>query len=370
MAENDVKYMKIALELAKKGAGYTSPNPLVGAVVVKEDQIVGKGFHKYYGGPHAEVYALKDAGPAAKGATVYVNLEPCSHYGKTPPCSREIIKAGVKRVVIAMEDPNPLVSGRGSEQLRQAGVEVESGILKQEARKLNEVFIKYITTDYPFVFLKTAQTLDGYLATSAGNSQWITNKRAREEGHRLRHRSDAILVGIETVLADNPRLTARLPGKEGREGKDPVRIILDSQLRIPEDVNVIKHNSPAATYIVCGKEVNHEKKKVLSDKNGVELIELPLTARGRIPLRILLKELHQREFSSLLVEGGGRINYSFLREGLIDRVYAFIAPRLLGGSDGIAVFRGEGPTEMAKAENLKEVEYKILADNIMISGRF
>lgn len=357
--------MKKALDLAKKGMGYTSPNPLVGAVLVKDGKVIGKGYHRFYGGPHAEVYAIEDAGTEARGATLYVNLEPCSHYGKTPPCALKIIEAGIKRVVVAMEDPNPLVSGKGIKLLKEAGIEVEVGLMEGEARRLNEIFLKYISTDLPFVIIKIAQTLDGYLATGTGDAKWITNREARLYGHKLRHQVDAILVGIGTVLADNPSLTTRLPAGGGRDG---IRIVLDSKLRIPPEARIINQDSPAKTIIACGQEVDQNKMLRLQDKKGVEILPLPLNREGRIPLRELLSRFHSDGISSILVEGGSRVNYSFLKSGLVDRVYTFIAPKILGGSDGIPVFTGEGPAKMDGLKRLKNVRCQNLGDNLLIIG--
>ncbi len=355
--------MQKALDLAQKGKGTTSPNPMVGAVVVKNDVIIGQGYHQYYGGPHAEVYALEEAGQEAKDAVLYVNLEPCSHYGKTPPCSRKIIKAGISRVVIAMEDPNPQVSGRGISQLKEAGIEVKVGVLEKKAKKLNEAFIKYITDELPFVYLKTAQTLDGYLATKTGSSKWITNKKARLYGHRLRHKVDAILVGVNTIIADDPRLTARLP--EGNS-IDPLRVILDSRLRIPLDSYVLNHDSSKKTIVVSGTEVNSEKLDKVKGKNNVVAWTFPLDSD--IPIKNLLEKLYEYNISSLLVEGGGRVNYSFLQEGFVDKYFCFIAPHLLGGDDGIATFRGDGPDLMKDSRKLKNTEIQFLDDNLLVIG--
>ena len=363
----DEYYMRKALELAKRGEGYTSPNPMVGAVIVKNGEIISSGYHKYFGGPHAEINALKDAGRQAEGATIYVNLEPCSHYGKTPPCSLALIKAGIKKAVIAMEDPNPLVAGRGIKQLKKAGIEIKSGVLGKEARDLNEVFIKYISSDYPFIYLKMAQTLDGFLASKNGDSKWISNKKARLYTHKLRHKVDAILVGINTLINDNPRLTTRLTDGTG---KDSLRIVLDTKLKIPLHARIINQQSSADTLIVTAKDINKEKKERLINKQGVEILSLDLEENNEIPLKVLLKILHERNISSILVEGGGKINYSFLNNNLIDKLYAFIVPKILGGRDGISVFNGIGPESIKKAINLQEVEYKILDDNIVLIAKY
>ena len=365
--KNDNYYMKKAIELAEKGEGYTSPNPLVGAVVVKNNNIVGEGYHQYPGGPHAEVYALEKAGEKAKGGTLYVNLEPCSHYGKTPPCSLKVIKSGIKRVVIGIEDPNPVVSGRGIEQLRNNGIDVKVGVMEEEARRLNEIFIKYITTNYPFVLLKTAQTMDGYIATKTGDSKWITNEKSRTKGHHLRHKVDAILVGSGTVLSDNPRLTTRL---SHGNGKDSIRVVLDSKLEIPLDAKILNVDSDAKTIIATGNQVCNKKTKEYSRKDNVEVLNLQVEEDNNILIDKLLTKLHDREITSVLIEGGGRVNYSFVQSGFVDKIYSFIAPRLLQGNDGISVFNGPGPDNMKNVKNLKNIKYKTLGDNLMVIGEY
>ncbi|ACL69755.1 bifunctional diaminohydroxyphosphoribosylaminopyrimidine deaminase/5-amino-6-(5-phosphoribosylamino)uracil reductase RibD [Halothermothrix orenii] len=363
--DKDIYYMEKALTLARKGVGYTSPNPMVGAVVVRDDKIVGEGHHRYYGGPHAEVYALEEAGEKAFGSTLYVNLEPCSHYGKTPPCVFKIIESGVKRVVISMVDPNPRVSGKGIEMLKKAGIEVTVGVLEEKARNLNEVFIKNITNRMPFVYLKMAQTLDGYLATSSGDSRWVTGKKARQYVHRLRHRVDAILVGIGTVLKDDPRLTTRL--SDGK-GKDSIKIVLDSKLKIPLTANILNQENDAPVIIVCGHRVDSHKKKSLKQLKSVEVLSLDLNEYGQIPIKELLINLNKKGISSLLVEGGGRVNYSFLKEGFVDKMLFFIAPKLLGGSDGVSVFDGKGAEVMAKVKKLKKYKIEEIGEDILITG--
>lgn len=363
--KKDEMYMKKALKIAKKGEGFTSPNPMVGAIVVKDDEIVGKGYHQYYGGSHAEVYALDEAGEMARGSTIYVTLEPCSHYGKTPPCSLKIINSGVKRVVAAMKDPNPEVSGKGFEMMREEGIEVKVGLLENEAKKLNEIFLKYISSDYPFIILKSAQTIDGYLATSTGNSKWVTGEKARLYGHQLRHKVDGILVGINTVLSDDPSLTAR---PENIAGKDPLRIILDSKLKTPEDAKIITQDSEAKTLIVHGKQATDNKKKFFETKENVELLYLKVKENGTIPLKRLLKKLHKRKISSILIEGGGKVNYSFLKEKLVNKFYNFIAPKYFGGNDGITVFDGDGPLKMEDAIKIKDYEMEKIGNDFLIKG--
>ncbi|MFO7814555.1 MAG: bifunctional diaminohydroxyphosphoribosylaminopyrimidine deaminase/5-amino-6-(5-phosphoribosylamino)uracil reductase RibD [Halanaerobiales bacterium] len=363
--KNDEYYMKKALKLAAEGEGYTSPNPLVGALVVKNDEIVGRGYHKKAGEPHAEVHALNQAGEKAAGATLYVNLEPCCHLGKTPACSLKIINSKISRLVVAMEDPNPLVAGKGIKDLKEAGIMIKTGVLEQEAKELNEIFIKHITEQEPFVYLKTGQTLDGYLATRTGDSSWITNEKARKYGHQLRHKVDGILVGVGTVISDNPRLTTRL---EDKDGKDPIRIVLDSNLRTPIDANIINKNSESPTFIVTTGNYNKEKYIKLNQLDNLDIIVLPKDTNGRIELKRLLDELYKKEITSILIEGGGKVNHSFLKKGLIDKVYCFIAPKILGGNDGISSFNGPGVEKMNNAYELENIEYEFLEGNILWKG--
>jgi diaminohydroxyphosphoribosylaminopyrimidine deaminase/5-amino-6-(5-phosphoribosylamino)uracil reductase len=364
---DDKYYMRKALELARKGEGYTSPNPLVGAIVVKDGTIIGQGYHQYAGGLHAEVYALDEAGEKAEGATIYVNLEPCSHYGKTPPCSLRVIESGIDRAVIGMKDPNPKVSGSGIEQLKKKGIKVKIGVLEEEAKQLNEVFIKYICSNHPFIYSKTAQTLDGFIATKTGNSKWITNDQARRRGHMLRHRVDAILVGSGTVLSDDPKLTTRLTYEDG---SDSTRIVLDTKLRVPLDAKVFDPNLDTKTLVITDKKIDKEKLRSYSDKENIEIIALPLDNNNRITLTDLLPILHQREIASILIEGGGTINHSFLQAGLVDKVYTFIAPRILGGNDGISAYNGKGPSTMKGVQELHDIKYDILGDNILVTGYY
>ncbi|MCF8000856.1 MAG: bifunctional diaminohydroxyphosphoribosylaminopyrimidine deaminase/5-amino-6-(5-phosphoribosylamino)uracil reductase RibD [Halanaerobiales bacterium] len=362
---DDEYYMKKTLKLAAQGEGYTSPNPLVGAVVVKDDEIVGKGYHKKAGEPHAEVHALNQAGEKAEGATLYVNLEPCCHLGKTPACSLKIINSKISRLVVAMEDPNPVVAGKGIKDLAEAGIEIKTGVLEQEAKELNEIFIKYMTEEEPFVYLKTGQTLDGYLATRTGDSRWVTNEAARKYGHQLRHKVDGILVGVGTVISDNPRLTTRL---EEKEGKDPIRIVLDSKLRTPVEANIINEESESPTFIITTEEYDRDKYAKLDKINNLNILVLPKDENGKIELHQLLKKLYQKEITSVLIEGGGKVNHSFLKSGLIDKVYCFIAPKLLGGNDGIASFNGSGVEKMNNAYELQNIEYEMLDGNLLCKG--
>jgi diaminohydroxyphosphoribosylaminopyrimidine deaminase/5-amino-6-(5-phosphoribosylamino)uracil reductase len=356
----DREYMELALTIARSTRGRTWPNPMVGAVVVNDGNIVGMGAHLRAGTPHAEVHALEMAGEAARGGTLYVTLEPCSHYGRTPPCADRVIESGVKRVVIAMLDPNPRVSGRGVERLRNAGIEIEVGLCEEEARQMNEVFVHYITTRRPFVIMKTAMTLDGKIATASGDSRWVTGDLARLEVHRLRDRVDAILVGIGTVLADDPELTTRLP--EG--GKNPLRVIVDTSLRIPDEARVLDTKT-ARTVIACGEDADDSRERMLREK-GVEIIRMPVVD-GKVNLKALMEELGRREIASILVEGGAEINGSLLSAGLIDQVMTFIAPKLIGGT-GPTPIGGKGFSRMQDALELERVRVKRFGEDVAVIG--
>ncbi|MDK2888394.1 MAG: diaminohydroxyphosphoribosylaminopyrimidine deaminase [Thermoanaerobacter sp.] len=355
--------MRMALDLAKKAMGRTSPNPMVGAVLVKDGQVVGRGYHARAGTPHAEIHALREAGERAEGATLYVTLEPCCHQGRTGPCTEAILAAGVKRVVTAMVDPNPLVAGRGVERLRQAGVEVTVGVLEEEARRLNEVFVKYITTRSPFVVLKAAMSLDGKIATRTGESRWITGSQARLAVHYLRDRYDAILVGINTVLKDNPSLTTRLPDREGR---DPVRVIVDSLARTPPGARVITQESPAPTIVAVTEKAPEENRRRLEDA-GARVLVVPGPGPG-VDLVALMKELARREITSVLVEGGSRIHASFLESRLVDKVIWFIAPLIIGGSSAPGPVGGEGPARLSEAVRLREVLITRYGEDFCVEG--
>ncbi|MHB1125987.1 MAG: bifunctional diaminohydroxyphosphoribosylaminopyrimidine deaminase/5-amino-6-(5-phosphoribosylamino)uracil reductase RibD [Bacillota bacterium] len=360
----DKHYMRRALGLAKRAEGRTSPNPMVGAVIVKDGRIIGKGYHHRAGTPHAEVHALKQAGPAARGATLYVNLEPCSHYGRTPPCAQAVLEAGISRVVAAINDPNPLVAGKGLKLLQDSGISVQVGILEEEARQLNEVFIKHITTGMPFITLKAAMTLDGKIATRTGESRWISGEASRLYVHRLRDRYDAVLVGIGTVLADNPMLTTRLP--EGK-GRDPVRVIVDSHLRIPLEAQVVVlQESPAHTIIATLAEQDLQKVAAL-EARGVRVLEID-ELEGRVDMGKLMATLGRQGITSVLVEGGAEINASVLRQGIVDKVYFFVAPMLLGGSAAPGPIGGPGADKVAEALRLSKVSCRNSGGDMLISG--
>ncbi len=355
----DEIFMREALRIARHAEGRTSPNPLVGAVIVRDGKIIAEGWHRQAGTPHAEIHALNMAGELAHGATLYVTLEPCSHFGRTPPCARAIVDAGIKRVVAAMSDPNPLVAGRGFEILRSAGIEVEVGILEDEACRLNEIFLKWVTKKLPFVTLKFACSLDGKIATSTGESQWISCEASRKFSHRLRDINDAILIGVGTVLADNPSLTTRL-----FDGKNPVRIIVDSNARTPLDSNVVTDKS-ARTIIATTENAPTEKISAFKAR-GVEII----TAGDgqRVDLKILMNELAAREITSVLVEGGGQIHFSMLEAGLVDKILAFVAPKIIGGSNALTAVEGAGFEKISDAVTLKNFTAQKLGDDFLLSG--
>lgn len=319
---DDLKFMKRALELALLRKGLTHPNPTVGCVIVKDGEVVAEGYHERAGMPHAEVVALEKAGQKAIGATMYVTLEPCTHFGRTPPCTDAIIRAGLKRVVVATLDPNPLVSGKGVERLRRAGIEVDVGVLEEEARRLNEDFFTYITQKRPYITLKWAQSIDGSLATRTGDSKWITSEESRQFAHRLRAEATAVLVGIGTVLKDNPQLTVRAFHWE----RQPVRVVLDPHLRIPEDSQLL--NTQEAPTIIFTASEKKEKIKELEGR-GVRVLFAPLK-EGGLDLKEVLRELYFLEVMHLLVEGGPLTLTSFLKEGLFDRLWVFVGPLLVG----------------------------------------
>lgn len=358
----DEYYMQMALDLAASAKGKTNPNPLVGAIIVKDGLIAGTGLHRKAGEPHAEVHAFRMAGDYAKGATLYVTLEPCSHYGKTPPCANLVKESGVSRVVVAMQDPNPKVAGKGIQLIRAAGIEVEVGVLEDKAKRLNERFIHNMLTNRPFVISKFAMTLDGKIATHTGHSKWITSEQSRQTVHQLRNEVDAILVGIGTVLADNPSLTTRLP--QGG-GKNPIRIILDSELRTPLDSNVV--NMDEANTIIVTKESADEGKIEAMREKGVDVILVPKLETG-LDLNRMLHALYQKGVTDLLVEGGGEINASFLRGGFIDKYFIYVAPKLLGGRNSITPFTGYDVDQMDEARNVVFEKVEKIGDDLCITA--
>lgn len=358
--EIDARYMRLALRLALKGAGRTSPNPMVGAVLVREGRVIATGYHRRPGGDHAEIVALKHAGKKARRATLYLNLEPCDHQGRTPPCTLSLIRSGIKRVVAGMVDPNPLVSGRGIRRLRQAGVQVQVGLLEAECRRLNEAFIKYVTRKIPFVILKLAASLDGRIATSTGDSRWITGIAARSYVHRLRNQVDAILVGVGTVVADNPRLTCRLPG-----GRDPWRVILDGHLRIPLTARLLHQREPEKTIIVTGPRVAKKKVKTI-EAYGAKVWSFPLV-RGRIPFAPILWGLGGVGLLSVMIEGGVVTATAALQERVVDKVLLFYAPKIIGG-EGKTMIEDLGIKRLSQSRRIRKVEVKRFGEDFLVSG--
>ncbi len=364
MKEIDVKFMKLAIKEARKGLGRTSPNPAVGAVIVKEGRVVASGYHRAAGMPHAEVEAFEKIGNRAPGGTLYVTLEPCNHFGKTPPCTELVLKSGVKRVVVGMRDPNPLVTGGGCEYLEKNGLEVVTGILEDECIRLNEAFIKFISTGRPFVIAKSAITLDGWTATSAQHSQWITNEKSRGFVHRLRDRVDAVMMGVGTVLVDNPAMTARFKVKQG---KDPIRIVVDTNFRTPPDAKVMKNESAAPTIIATSIDGNRFYLGCGPHPKGVEALVCP-TLAGKIDLAALMEKLGKMSITSVLLEGGSMILGTMLRAQLIDKFYVFIAPKILGGGDGIPMAAGRGPKTMEESLKLQNIKVRRFGDDVLIRG--
>ena len=362
---DDEYFMNLALDLASKGQGKTSPNPMVGAVIVKGGNIVGKGYHSSAGKAHAEVNAIDDAGIRTENATLYVTLEPCNHHGRTPPCTEKILKAGIKRLVVAMEDPNPDVKGGGMAYLASRGITVVSGVLRAKAERQNEVFVKFVKKKEPFVILKCAATLDGQIATRTGDSKWVSGEASRRFVHRLRHRVDAILVGIGTVRKDNPSLTTRL---RNGGGQNPIRIILDTNLTISEEAAVVQSTSVAETWIISGKHpAGSMAKRDRLERAGVRLMEAPVS-HGRIDLSRLTPLLGKHHITSLLIEGGGNIMASAVSAGIVDKIMFFYAPKLLGGNDGVAICRGRGPERMKAAWPVTGITVRRFDDDIMIEG--
>ncbi len=363
MKRDSEKYMERALELSEGGRGYVSPNPLVGAVIVKDGAVIGEGFHRRFGGPHAEVEAFGSASVDVRGATMYVTLEPCRHHGKTPPCTRAIIEAGVARVVMAMEDPHPLVAGKGRAELEGAGIAVESGVLEDRARKLNESFVKHATTGLPFFIAKAAMTLDGKIATCTGDSRWITGEEARGHVHWLRAGVDAVMVGSGTVEADDPLLTTRDASGNGR---DAIRIIVDGGARTSPERSIFGVTSPAQTLVAVRKDAPPERKSALAAA-GAELIEIEPKC-GKVDLAILAKTLGERGIGSVMIEGGGGLLAAAFEAGIIDKALFFIAPKIFGGQDAPTPVEGPGIEKVADAIHLTELSTRRIGEDILIEG--
>lgn len=368
--------MRKAVSLAKRGAGNTSPNPAVGAVIVRKGRIVGRGYHKKAGLAHAEINALLEAGIKARGADMYVTLEPCDHFGKTPPCTDAVIKAGIRKVFIGMKDPNPLVSGKGIRRLRSASIKAEAGILENECRDINEAYIKYITTKTPFVTLKLAVTLDGKIAAATGESKWITGNEARKFAHRIRANVDAVMVGIGTILKDDPKLTTRLV-----KGKDPVRIVVDSALKIPITANVVnagkggiiiatakdRGQRPSSALGGSGEVVSQKEKKVkVLKEKGVEVLPIP-SRNGLVDLKVLMRELGKRGIMSLMIEGGSSLAASAIKQGIVDKLAVFVAPKILG-KQGLPMIGNLGIKSLKNAVHLNRFECKKIGKDILLQG--
>jgi len=358
----DRAFLQKALELAAAGCGYVSPNPMVGAVVVKDGEIVGTGYHRQFGGDHAEVEALREAGHLARGAALYCNLEPCSHFGKTPPCVNRISDSGIIRVVIGTLDPNPLVNGRGVKMLRENGIEIETGLLEEACYELNENFFKFIATRLPFVTLKVAQSLDGKIADANGYSRWISNEGARKLVHHWRWQNDAILIGIGTALVDDPQLTVR-----EEPGPQPRRIIVDTNLRLPLAANVLNDEHVIKTIVAIGEDCREREKIAEIENRGGRVWPIRNSAAGSLDLRHLMERLGQEGLASVFVEGGRRIFSSLLEARLADRLKCFIAPKLLGG--GIPAFQGLLIGSIEEAMTLTKMSWEIIGDNALLSGK-
>lgn len=358
--ELDRKYMARALQLALRGAGHTRPNPMVGAVLVKDGRIIGEGWHKQYGGPHAEVNAFASATEDPEGATLYVSLEPCSHYGKTPPCADLIIRKKVARVVAALEDPNLLVSGRGFRKLRANGIRVTVGVLAKEARHINDVFLTYVTRKRPFVLYKAAMSLDGKIACHTGESQWISSEKSREEVQRLRGILSGIMVGAGTVIADNPRLTCRM-----EEYENPARIIVDGKLRVPVESRIF--HEPGRNIILTTSETSPEKKKALENL-GVEMIEADSEEPGKVDLKSAMLALGIKGIDGILLEGGPTLAASALEAGIIDAIRFYIAQKIIGGREAPSPFAGTGVAHMNEVVPLTDAVYGTSGDDLWIQA--
>ncbi|WP_419026357.1 bifunctional diaminohydroxyphosphoribosylaminopyrimidine deaminase/5-amino-6-(5-phosphoribosylamino)uracil reductase RibD [Emergencia sp.] len=358
---SDRKYMQLAIELAEKARGFTSPNPLVGAVIVKEDRIIGRGYHEKCGQLHAERNALASCTENPQGAVMYVTLEPCCHYGRTPPCTEAIIESGISKVFIGSRDPNPLVSGKGVDVLRDAGIEVTTDFMKEECDSINPVFFHYITQKTPYVVMKYAMTMDGKIATATGASKWITGEKSRENVHRDRHHYTAIMVGTGTVIKDDPLLTCRIPG-----GTNPIRIICDTKLSTPVTAKVITTTKEAATIIATACTDQQRQRPYLDQ--GCRIIEVPKDADGHLSLPRLMKALAEDGIDSILLEGGGTLNWSALKAGIVNKLQTYIAPKIFGGADAKTPVGGPGVTLPSQAYKLRSQKMISIGDDILIES--
>jgi len=362
-ADNDGRFMRHALDLARRGRALASPNPMVGAVLVRDGQIVGEGFHRYSETKHAETWALEQAGAASRGSTLFVTLEPCSHQGRTPPCTGQLIAAGVSRVVAATRDPNPLVAGAGLGILREAGIAVETGSCEAEALKLNEAYCKFIQTRSPFVTLKAGMTLDGKIGQADGRSQWITHELSRQRVQQLRFENDAILTGIGTVLADNPRLTDRT----GLQRRRPLlRVVVDTWLRLLPDSTLVRSRAEGDILVFCSEQPNTELQRQL-EACGVEV--MPITTReGKVALPAVLRELGQRDITSVVLEAGPTLNFEALRSDCVDKLLCFIAPRILGGQSPLPLVGGEGFVRLDRSSLLRFASIEQIGDDLLVEA--
>lgn len=361
--KSDQEYMRRAIELAKKGSGHVNPNPLVGAVIVKDGEIIGEGYHECYGQLHAERNAIADAkrrGNSIEGSTIYVTLEPCCHYGKTPPCTEAVIEEKIARVVVGSDDPNPKVAGRGFDILKEHGVQVETHVLKEECDAINSVFFHYIQTKLPYVAMKYAMTMDGKIACYTGDSKWITGEAARGHVHMLRNHYKGIMTGIGTVLADDPMFNCRMPG-----GRDPVRIVCDSHLRIPLESKLVQTALKQPLILACLEGTDEKKIQRLTEK-GVEVLTFAPNKEGRLPLSELMTELGKRNVDGILLEGGGTLNESMLQEGLIHRVYCYVAPKIFGGALAKSPIEGEGKAFAREAWKFHQIGVRTFGEDILI----
>lgn len=365
------KYMRRAIELAKKGSGHVNPNPLVGAVIVRDGEIIGEGYHECYGQLHAERNAIANAkkrGNSLEGSTIYVTLEPCCHYGKTPPCTEAIIEEKIARVVVGSDDPNPLVSGKGFQMLREKGIEVIPHFLKEKCDAMNHVFFHYIRTGTPYVAMKYAMTMDGKIACYTGDSKWVTGEESRAHVQTLRNHYKGIMAGIGTVLADDPMLNCRIEG-----GRDPIRIIADSYLRIPMDSQLVRTAGQQPLIVACLPDADEEKAAQLQEK-GVEVLRIPgvttadITEEQKevISLPVLMKELGARKIDGILLEGGGQLNESALQAGIVDRIYCYIAPKIFGGAQAKTPVEGQGLTRAADAWQFNRIGMQEFGQDILL----
>lgn len=360
--EQDISFMQRALDISLEGSGFVNTNPLVGAVIVKDGQIIGEGYHEKFGKAHAEINAIQNAISDVQGATLYVTLEPCSHQGKTPPCTDRIIREKFKRVVIGMKDPNPQVNGRGIKKLMAAGISVESGLLEKDIKKENEVFIQFITSRKPFVVMKTAMTLDGKIATYSGDSKWISNAMSRNVVHEMRHRYSAIMVGVNTVIHDDPLLSDR---SEHINKSHPVRIVVDSGGRTPLNAQILNTHIAQTLIAITPKAPSSFVENMKS--RGVEVILCP-EKQNKVDLKFLMDSLAKREIDSILLEGGSTLNFSALAEGIVNKVYSFVSPKLIGGTTALTPVGGEGFKTLNEAILLNVGDVKRFDDDLMIEA--